>query len=188
MGEIVYHADGMTMTGYLPRPEISGSPHSIRTIRTSEEISVRTHDASIAESPDFGTASVEFQHLPSGAKTSSPNCSACKATQHRRHNIEAPPCGGRRLGKIHQKSRCELALSLLNDRHLTIGDIATYVGFSDATAFRRAFKGWMGTSPYKYRLAIKPVQALLSNRPLPTMIRIISDLGFIDKAPERAHQ
>ncbi|MCW6537674.1 helix-turn-helix transcriptional regulator [Sphingomonas sp. MMSM24] len=64
---------------------------------------------------------------------------------------------GASVKSIKERSRCELALSLLNDRHLTIGDIATHVGFSDATAFRRAFKGWTGTSPHKYRLAIKPV-------------------------------
>lgn len=34
---------------------------------------------------------------------------------------------------------------------LTLSEIAFEVGYSDATAFSRAFKGWMGVPPLVYR-------------------------------------
>ena len=100
---------------------------------------------------NFSTALAERRPLPRTAALAK-QLSIGVTTLKRRLAEE-----GTSVKSIKERCRCELALSLLNDRHLTIGDIASRVGFSDATAFRRAFKGWTGTSPYKYRHAIKLV-------------------------------
>lgn len=60
----------------------------------------------------------------------------------------------RRLGdegtSVRQlKARCrqELALDLLDDRTLPLGEIALRLGFSDTLTFSRAFKSWTGCAP-----------------------------------------
>lgn len=52
---------------------------------------------------------------------------------------------------IKEKCRRELATELLRDESRTFEEIATQLGFSDANAFRRAFKGWFGSTPSDYR-------------------------------------
>ena len=98
----------------------------------------------------FDTALVERKPLPRTAALAK-QLSIGVTTLKRRLAEE-----GTSVRSIKERCRCELALSLLNDKHLTIGDIASRVGFSDATAFRRAFKGWSGASPHIYRRGIKP--------------------------------
>lgn len=53
------------------------------------------------------------------------------------------------------KDRCrhELALDLLRDQLLPLGEIALRLGFSDAASFARAFRSWSGRSPSAYRLS-----------------------------------
>jgi len=43
--------------------------------------------------------------------------------------------------------RRELATSYLQDPRLRITDVAMLLGYSDHSAFTRAYKGWMGTAP-----------------------------------------
>ncbi|BBO30095.1 AraC family transcriptional regulator (plasmid) [Alteromonas sp. I4] len=45
----------------------------------------------------------------------------------------------------------DLAIHLLQDPTLTVHDIASKVGFSETSAFSRAFKTWTAVSPQKYR-------------------------------------
>ncbi len=52
---------------------------------------------------------------------------------------------------IKDKCRSELAHTLLSDPDLTLEEIAEDLGFSDANAFRRAFKSWTGAAPSDYR-------------------------------------
>jgi len=47
--------------------------------------------------------------------------------------------------------RRERALQLLHADQLSISEIAQDLGFSDATAFGRAFRRWTGASPSRYR-------------------------------------
>jgi AraC-like DNA-binding protein len=49
--------------------------------------------------------------------------------------------------------RRERARHLLSDRTLAIADVAGRLGFSETSAFFRAFRRWTGTSPQSYRLA-----------------------------------
>lgn len=48
-------------------------------------------------------------------------------------------------------TRRELALSYLRQQHLQLTEIAFLLGFSELSAFTRAFKRWMGVSPSQYR-------------------------------------
>jgi AraC-like DNA-binding protein len=58
------------------------------------------------------------------------------------------------ISQIKEKCRRELAVELLRDESLTFEAIAAQLGFSDANAFRRAFKNWTGASPSDYRKAL----------------------------------
>ncbi len=47
--------------------------------------------------------------------------------------------------------RKELALTYLEDQALSVSDIAFLVGYSEISAFSKAFKTWTGKNPYSYR-------------------------------------
>ena len=64
----------------------------------------------------------------------------------------------RRLGKegtsfseIKSQLRRDVALHYLGKQGLSIEEIAHRAGFSESSAFIRAFKGWTGVTPYTYR-------------------------------------
>ena len=50
--------------------------------------------------------------------------------------------------------RCEFARRYLARRSLAIGEVSYLVGFSDTSAFFKAFKRWTGKSPGEYRAAL----------------------------------
>jgi AraC-like DNA-binding protein len=47
--------------------------------------------------------------------------------------------------------RRELATRYLSERRVAVGEIAFLLGFSETSAFHRAFKRWTGTTPAAYR-------------------------------------
>lgn len=53
--------------------------------------------------------------------------------------------------ELKERCRCELAYDLLGDRSLTLREISLRLGFSDTTAFSRAFKAWTGRVPSAIR-------------------------------------
>jgi AraC-like DNA-binding protein len=65
----------------------------------------------------------------------------------RRHLAAA----GRVYREIHDQLRTERALELLSAGALSIAEIGSEVGFSDAREFRRAFKRWIGAPPTAMR-------------------------------------
>ena len=65
----------------------------------------------------------------------------------RRHLAAA----GRVYRDIHDQLRTERALELLSAGALSIADIGSEVGYSDAREFRRAFKRWTGAAPTAMR-------------------------------------
>jgi AraC-like DNA-binding protein len=60
---------------------------------------------------------------------------------------------GQGYREIHDRLRTERALELLSAGALSIADIGSEVGFSDAREFRRAFKRWTGIAPLAVRQA-----------------------------------
>lgn len=63
-----------------------------------------------------------------------------------------------RLGSSYQallfEVRREHALDYIRSTHLSVEGLAQRLGFSDARAFRRAFKRWTGQTPSEYRLSM----------------------------------
>ena len=52
---------------------------------------------------------------------------------------------------IKMQTRRDIAINLLFDKKYKIEEIATMVGFSEPSAFIRAFKSWTGSTPLTYR-------------------------------------
>lgn len=52
---------------------------------------------------------------------------------------------------LTEETRRELALGLLRDERYSLSEIAFLTGFSEQSAFTRAFKRWMGQTPASYR-------------------------------------
>ena len=63
------------------------------------------------------------------------------------------------LEKIFESKRAlrrELATRYLVHEGMGIGEVASLLGFSDPSAFHRAFKRWTGTTPIEYRKTVSP--------------------------------
>jgi AraC-like DNA-binding protein len=58
---------------------------------------------------------------------------------------------GTSFSKIVDDTRRELALGYIADASLTLVDVAYLCGFSEQSAFNRAFKRWTGVPPGEYR-------------------------------------
>ena len=51
-----------------------------------------------------------------------------------------------------QEVRCLLAEQYLQDPHLSLQEIALLLGYSEQSAFQRAFKQWTQHTPQQWRL------------------------------------
>ncbi|MFT7288122.1 MAG: AraC-like DNA-binding protein [Halieaceae bacterium] len=60
---------------------------------------------------------------------------------------------GNRYQQLLDQVRYRLALEYLNGTNLPVAEIASLLGFSDATNFRRSFKRWSQTTPSAIRMA-----------------------------------
>ena len=67
-------------------------------------------------------------------------------TLHRRLEDE-----GTSFRQVLGEVRRELAARHLSERQLAISEIAFLLGFSEPSAFHRAFKRWTGHAPLTYR-------------------------------------
>jgi AraC-like DNA-binding protein len=67
-------------------------------------------------------------------------------TLHRRLEQE-----GTNFRSVLNEVRRELAVRHLMERRLAVGEIAFLLGFSEVSAFHRAFKHWTGQAPRAYR-------------------------------------
>jgi AraC-like DNA-binding protein len=64
---------------------------------------------------------------------------------------------------VVRSSRIALAVELLRDPHTALVDVAFQLGYSEQSAFQRAFKGWFGLSPGALRASLhqrSPSEAL----------------------------
>ena len=57
--------------------------------------------------------------------------------------------------------RQQLSVHYLREAPIAVSEIAFLLGFSESSAFHRAFKRWTGISPGEFRLA----QAIALNKP-----------------------
>lgn len=55
------------------------------------------------------------------------------------------------FAQLVDRSRNDLALELLRQTPLSVGEISFALGFSEPSAFHRAFKRWTGTTPSSFR-------------------------------------
>jgi AraC-like DNA-binding protein len=60
---------------------------------------------------------------------------------------------GESLQAMVAQARFEVACQLLRETELGLADIADALGYADAAAFVRAFRGWAGTTPGRWRAA-----------------------------------
>ena len=58
---------------------------------------------------------------------------------------------GVRFEALVEGLRRDLAMSYLSDRKMAIAEVAYLLGYSEPSAFHRAFKRWTGTTPGELR-------------------------------------
>lgn len=58
---------------------------------------------------------------------------------------------GTRFRDVLDQTRAELAESYVRDRRLPLSEVAFLLGFSEPSAFHRAFRRWTGTTPAAFR-------------------------------------
>lgn len=58
---------------------------------------------------------------------------------------------GVRFSVLRDEARCDAACRMLEAHALPIHDIATRLGFADASSFSRSFQRWMGMTPREFR-------------------------------------
>ena len=82
----------------------------------------------------------------------------CSADEHRRTAGDAPPYpepppegDGMGYRAISNEIRFEIARQLLQDTQVPLGQIAAALGYSEASAFTRAFRRWSGQTPTAWR-------------------------------------
>jgi AraC-like DNA-binding protein len=58
--------------------------------------------------------------------------------------------------RLVDETRKDLALRYIDDATRSITDVAFTLGFSQQSAFTRAFKRWTGLNPTEYRAGLSP--------------------------------
>ena len=62
---------------------------------------------------------------------------------------------GTSVRDIVDSVRRDLAMRYLCEREIAVAEVAFLLGFSEASAFHRAFKRWTGTTPSIYRSRLR---------------------------------
>ena len=82
-----------------------------------------------------------FEHIAERLKMS-------ERTLRRKLELE-----GTSFRELIDELRAQAAIKYVRDTDLTVEDIAFALGFSDAAAFRHAFRRWTKSAPHEYRRA-----------------------------------
>jgi AraC-like DNA-binding protein len=133
------------MLGANPRVSAAFELHArqlLDRLRSTEGIAGRVREAVATQ---LGTGEVSMQ---STAK----RLAMSVATLRRRLEEE-----GTTYSDILDEIRKKLAERYVRDRTSAIGEVAFLLGFSNVTAFHRAFKRWTGVAPTEYRARARPV-------------------------------
>jgi AraC-like DNA-binding protein len=88
----------------------------------------------------------DFSHGFPGFETISSALNMSAPTLRRRLKRE-----GTTFQQLKDRCRCEAAIEYLARRDLSINQIAAQLGFTDPSAFHRAFRKWTGKTPGDYR-------------------------------------
>jgi AraC-like DNA-binding protein len=60
---------------------------------------------------------------------------------------------GKSFREVLERTRWELSQDYLRDRRLALSEVALLLGYSEQSAFNRAFQRWSGTTPRAWRIA-----------------------------------
>ena len=80
-------------------------------------------------------------------------CMSPRSLQRRLQDCETS------FNALVDNTRREAALELILDLEMTVSDIAVRIGFSEPSAFDRAFRRWTGCSPGHYRRTLGPLRS-----------------------------
>ncbi|MCA1297121.1 AraC-like transcriptional regulator QhpR [Stappia indica] len=112
---------------------------------------LESRNASVEDPTDFATLvrnqvklnlGSRLPTLPEIASVLGLSCSSFQK-QLRRHGLAFPD--------ILKAARHELALHYMDDPDMSLTEIAYNLGYSEQSAFTRAFRNWTGMSPQRYR-------------------------------------
>lgn len=141
--------DGFTLPHYVADRPLPTSNHELAT--TFDEILTKQ----LADLDNTGLPDRCQAYLLKGMTSGEPSEEdLAKAMGMSRRTLQ------RKLGELGmtykevlQKTRYELALRYLDDPEMSVTDITFLLGFSEQSAFTRAFKRWSGQAPTHYRNA-----------------------------------
>ncbi len=113
----------------------------------------RLHDTlrALADTLDRGAAGTDFERAP--LRTALPEGRGDAGSMARALGLSERTLQrrleetGQTFSGVVDAFRHEEALRLLGDRRLALAEIALRLGFSEQSAFTRAFKRWTGSSP-----------------------------------------
>ena len=74
---------------------------------------------------------------------------------HRRTLSRHLKSGGSGYRTITNEIRFEIARQLLEETEVSLGEIAAALGYSEASAFTRAFRRWSGQAPTAWRSDVR---------------------------------
>lgn len=93
-----------------------------------------------------------FAGIPAGAESVSKDFKFNRRTLHRRLTQ-----AGTSFQELRDSILSGLAQRFLNDTEISVTEIALLLGYSELSAFTRAFQSWQSASPSEYRKARRPM-------------------------------
>ena len=143
------HSEVIVASRWLDQPLAEGDP-ALRV--AAERIALMEERGADGRLVDRARQAV--QRLVMSADASSPRVAELLGLNERvlRRRLRAE---GTSIHQLVGSARLEGACQLLRSTHLTLAEIAAALGYSDATAFSRAFRGWTQTTPSAWRSQVQ---------------------------------
>jgi AraC-like DNA-binding protein len=119
----------------------------------------RQMSALLAKAPPSASCSVRVrQMIAEDLSTATPSATAAARKLHmsRRTLQRLLEAEGTTFTEVVDGLRRDLATRYLSEPSIAIAEVAFLLGFSEASAFHRAFKRWQGTTPSAYRATLSP--------------------------------